>query len=68
MSSLSDCDSISKLTTVEDEIEHTVMFEQKLATLVTSSLFDRLQVYKYNYKNFILHEINFNINLINSHL
>ena len=59
MSSLSDCDSIGKLTTVEDEIEHTVMFEQKLATLVTRSLFDQLQVYKYNYKNFILHEINF---------
>ena len=62
------CDSIGKLTTVEDKSEHTMMLEQKLVTLVTRSLFDQLQVYKYNYKNFILHEINFNINLINSHL
>ena len=68
MSSLSDCDSIGKLTTVENKSEHTIMLEQKLVTLVTRSLFDQLQVYKYNYKNFILHEINFNINLINSHL
>ena len=51
MSSLSDCDSIGKLTTVEDKSEHTMMLEQKLVTLVTRSLFDQLQVYKYNYKN-----------------